>query len=596
MDRSTSMQGSSGHTPLLRESKSTSRIELTPAATPLAARPRATQIAPATGSPLDRSDAKNRESPAGLPGRDLRQLFSDNVRSDSDDEIGQPVQIHVIRAANQPQHLPVAMPAPAAQTLEQLLQARKAEKTAACSDWRVFCEDLANWQDLPDSALKDHRSPEPNTRADVQALRNLINAASGLAQTANPADLPQSRRRISEQLNRLFEVYKSHTPEIVFNSSVTRTATTLQTLLEAGITPEKLKSACFWAKARDVTAQLFTSEMAYASGFLVLTGATLGMTEGGASPEVRDLVAPLMLVATSLPVASLLREGQMHPSFTRPVELDDQGNVVHALATNKGFWKVSAQFFPFLGTLGYVDSQTRDPASTTPGTPEFTDAVRERAVLRMASGIAASAGVGLYRMFGLKREHVWLDASTPEKAEAMLGAIERVTRPGSVPSALYTYLVDRPLAGLTGSVSSSDLIPQVNEWEEWRSGHQPDPQTAPQWPQRPPHLPQPRAVSAQRVTRELLPLAALGLTSWMKGFLGKALGPGFLSSGLTDAFLLLAWGPAVAAAEWITTFSEPFRAGNAFRATQEQVANRRYAPAPGAVAPAAGAALMGQQP
>ena len=466
------------------------------------------------------------------------------------------------------------------------LNPQRADQNAARRDWQAFCDEPQHWAGLPHSDLRDYTDLQPNTPADVDALMALVRFASGFRRVQSRWGDPLTRDQVSELLNSLYKAYRDHTPAVIQTGDVRRMPTTLHHLLEAGITADKLRSACFWSKTRDIGAQLTTSTLAYLAGFYTLTGTHLSMSDAGYDPATREFAAPAALIASSLLAARFLRVAEMHPGWTRAVEAGPQGNPVAAIQTDAGFWKVAAQFWPFMASLAYIDLHTQDPATAPAGSALSRELFRDRATQRMASGFVASLAVGLHRMFALTREHAWLDASTPDKARAMLGAIERLTRPRSIAAALPTYLVARPIAGLTSTFSSLDPIPQVNEMEERLSGKPSNPQGGMEWPDRPSHLPRAHQQTSQIAMRTLLLAAPLYLASVTRGLMNRECGPGGTSSYLTDVILLAAWGPAIAAIEWLTGSHPGFADENAFRAGREQVANRRQAPQAAEVVPA----------
>ena len=306
----------------------------------------------------------------------------------------------------------------------------------------------------------------PSTQAELDALTRL-----GQSLKAPPKDPKSQPAPAANRFEALFEAYKEHTPAVIRRGGALRTATTLEALLKACITPEQLHRACFMSFVRDVGAQLTTSTAAYTGSFFTYNALLSHLMRDKADPSVQLTLPPLAHTAASLVVARFLRAAEMGPGWTRAVGADSKGAASAALLTKPGFAKTVAQYWPFFAPLLWASLGTPDPVDAH-SAAEKLDRSAERVEFRRDWGFAGSAGVALHRIFAFEREHVWLDASTEPKRLAMLEAIDELTSPWKTMTSLGKYAVVRPLAGLAGLVGW-DAHPVINKASEWMWGAQP---------------------------------------------------------------------------------------------------------------------------
>ncbi len=415
----------------------------------------------------------------------------------------------------------------------------------------------------------------PKTAADLQAIRELV------------GKLPQQP---NEQFVQLFNAYKKHTPAIVLANSVERTAKTLKALLDAGITADKLETACTMSRIRDIGAQLTASTAGYLGSFFTFNSVLAKLIREQADPAVQSTLPALVHTATSLVVQRFLRTAEMYPGWTRPVEADSKGAPAGAITTDRGYQKTLAQYWPFFAPLLVASLGTPDPAlATDPATR--LDRTADRVELRRDWGFLATAGVALHRIYAFDREHVWLDASNPAKERTMRGAIAELTSVPQTAAALGKYVLVRPLAGAAG-VMGLDLHPAVNAAYEWASGTARDSKDErPAWPQ-------PSGVSglfsqlrttAMRATALLSPMY---LFNAARSLSNSAPGHSNLINVANDTLLIAGWGYAMAESEHRVATDPELSAENALRSQRQQVALARRA-TPAQVAPPAESSAAG---
>ncbi len=429
---------------------------------------------------------------------------------------------------------------------------------------------------LETSFLQD-ADTQPSTQDELQALKRLGESLKAQNQKSQPA--PAAAR-----FEALFEAYKEHTPSVIRRGGALRTATTLEALLKAGITPEKLHQACFMSLVRDVGAQLTASTAAYTGSFYTLNALSSFLIRKQFDDPTQLMVPPLAHTAASLLVARFLRAAEMGPGWTRAVEADSKGAASAAILTKPGFAKTVAQYWPFFAPLLWASLALPDPADTSDST-EKRDRSAARVEFRRDWGFLASAGVALHRIGAFDREHVWLDARTEPKRLAMLGAIQELTSPFETLTSLGKYMVVRPLAGIAG-LFGRDAHPVINKASESLRGidcKDPSLAAGTKSVSISGYL-QKKGVSA---TRAFLLLAPMGLFSTARRFTASAPSHSNLINVANDAFLIGAWGYGMARQERLIATDAPgegavnpaksLQAENAARATRQTMALARRA-------------------
>jgi hypothetical protein len=419
---------------------------------------------------------------------------------------------------------------------------------------------------------------QPNTQADLEALKRLDKSLE--AASRDQKSQPSSA---AARFEALFEAYKEHTPAVIRRGGALRTATTLEALLKAGITPEQLHQACFMSFVRDVGAQLTTSTAAYTGSFFTYNSLLSSLMRDEADPSFQLSLPPLAHTAASLVVARFLRAAEMGPGWTRAVEADSKGAASAAILTKSGFAKTVAQYWPFFAPLLWASLATPDPVDAR-SAAEKLDRSAGRVEFRRDWGFAASAGVALHRIFAFKREHVWLDASTEPKCLAMLAAIDELTSPLKTMTSLGKYAVVRPLAGLAGLVGW-DAHPVINKASEWMGGVSPSKEAGgadkrlSMWNY---HLN--IGLSGWRVGLLFLPMLAFNTA---RGFTNSVPDYSNLINVGNDALLIGGWGLAMAGQERLIATDAPgedavipgkfLKTENVARATRQTMALARRA-------------------
>ena len=421
----------------------------------------------------------------------------------------------------------------------------------------------------------------PNTQADLNALKSLassLKTSHSDGKSRGPSD--------AARFEPLYSAYKQHTPAVVLRGGVARTAKTLEALLKADITPDKLNTACRMSFVRDVGAQLTASTAAYTGSFFTLNALTSALMRDKADATVQLGLPQVAHTAASLLVARFLRAAEMSPGWTRAVEADSKGAASAAILTKPGFAKTVAQYWPFFAPLLWASLALPDPADTLDAA-EKLERSAARVEFRRDFGFAASAGVALHRMWAFDREHVWLDASTEPKRLAMLAAIEELTGPLKTVASLGKYALVRPLAGLAG-LAGWDAHPAINRASEVLScvsGAQSGPEFAVKSVSISGYL-QKKGLSASRGFLLMAPMAVFSLARSFTATLPRY---SDLINVANDAVLIGGWGYAMARQERMIATDVPaqgstdpeksLQAENAARATRQITAlARRTAP------------------
>lgn len=259
-----------------------------------------------------------------------------------------------------------------------------------------------------------HGSPE-----DLQALENLVQwIRTGLPDAALAAAAPDAPQVAVEeratQVIALSRVLHSRLADFLRQSEAPRFARVLAFLAQRGISAQRLNEAMGSARFHDGLRQLVTSEFGYMSSFGVFNGlmALLLHQFGGASQRLSPATASIPLFAaplTAMFTNRQLRQREVMPKWTRPVEAGPDGKARHHAQTDSGAWKVGTQYWGFVGSLGYAAWDPRGPM--------------QRVLDRLYGGFFATAFVALHRLVTLNVDYPWLAAETPDQRRALLGTL-----------------------------------------------------------------------------------------------------------------------------------------------------------------------------
>lgn len=356
------------------------------------------------------------------------------------------------------------VPMPAANEAES---ARMKDRADALDAWNAFCRHEDVWTPACEGrSLRATATVRPNSMRDVAALTQLIQVANERARL--PATDPN--HRAPGTLDRLFHAYEKWTLGPILRNDVFRTAETVRAALEEGKTDKQIERACIMSLIRDGLAQGATSTVGYLGSFFTFNSLLLHFMETGRPPSVQGGVPPLAHTGFSLLGQRFVRYAEMQPGWTRPVGESKSGDTLPAILTDEGWWKVFSQYWPFLIPLLYASFNLTDS--------------QERVKARLAGGFGASLGVAAHRMTTLRREFVYLDASTPLKRKAMMAWIDETTGVGNSLLAALKYVTARPVAGLAGVVGY-DLHQHWHAIYEWMSGVSEQAKDAAPWPEQP---------------------------------------------------------------------------------------------------------------
>jgi hypothetical protein len=435
-------------------------------------------------------------------------------------------------------------------------------------EWLKFVEENGAAGAHRAAAFLEDPNLLPNTAADLAALKKLVQS---LALKDDKKSLSSSG---PDRFQDLVGAYKEHTPAVILRGGALRTATTLEALLKAGITPEQLHRACFMSFVRDVGAQLTTSTAAYTGSFFTYNALLSDLMRDKADASVQLTLPPLAHTAASLVIARFLRAAEMGPGWTRAVEADQKNVASAAILTKPGFAKTVAQYWPFFAPLLWASLGKPDPVDA-PNAAEKLDRSAGRVEFRRDWGFAASAAVALHRIYAFDREHVWLDASTEPKRLAMLAAIDELTSPFKTLTSAGKYVLVRPLAGLAGLVGW-DAHPAINRASEWMSDIQP---TVPgldagiQSVGISGYLKR-KGLSIKRACLLMLPM---GFFNTARSVTNSAPGYSNLINVANDAVLIGGWGYAMAHQERSIATDDNLKRENVARAERQTMALARRA-------------------
>ncbi len=272
-----------------------------------------------------------------------------------------------------------------------------------------------------------HGSPE-----DLQALEELVHwIRTGLPDatlaTAAP-DAPQVEvEERAAQVIALSRVLHSRLADFLRQSEAPRFARVLAFLAQRNISAQRLNEAMGSARFHDGLRQFMTSEFSYMSSFGVFNGlmALLLQQFGGASQRLSPAIASIPLFAaplTAMFTNRQLRQREVMPKWTKPVEAGPDGKATHHAQTNSGAWKVGTQYWGFVGSLGYAAWDPRGPM--------------QRVLDRLYGGFFATAIVALHRLVTLNVDYPWLAAGTQEQRRALMGTL-RTLAPSAEDGAAY---------------------------------------------------------------------------------------------------------------------------------------------------------------
>jgi hypothetical protein len=297
---------------------------------------------------------------------------------------------------------------------------------------------------MPGASLRAWVDQHAATEADRSALRALIDAAQARA-----------GQQGADRLDKLYALYREHTPESIQKHQLARTIATLMVLIEHDVTPETLQAALRWAARRDLAAQVVAGLIGYTGSWFVGTTVSLLMVKQGFKPGTSIAASAAVTAFGTRLMTRWLRLADTGPTWRRTVGgFDPDGKAVPAIRTRTGFAVSSAAYWPFLASLYSVTALWAHPSRA------FTvGEARERAVAildaRRFLNYAATVGVALHRYFAplaverlsdppVAVEHAWLDGRARPGTEGtlgqisgehvLLGAIQELS--GGTPSAL----------------------------------------------------------------------------------------------------------------------------------------------------------------
>lgn len=281
-------------------------------------------------------------------------------------------------------------------------------------------------------------------RAGAEPVRLSVSAAA--------SEVPRQPRDTMD-LAGLLRVYEEAVPPSCM-ADQERTLTTLEALVTARVQPDELAELIARGQARDAWRAVASAELVYALSFGAAgaTGLSLaeqpllqGAPQGpAASGLVQDLNASTAFMLTGGIIAAggeaaqaAVREGKMGPRYNRAVLDADKACMPYA-ESPAGQTTQSLSALPF-GLLYAADHVAREWLPTPPS-------------VRLVAGAGAAALSALYKLNAATRDgaHLdptWLDASTPQKAQAMERAIDDL-RQGRW-AASKGYCANHLLPGLT---------------------------------------------------------------------------------------------------------------------------------------------------
>ncbi len=140
----------------------------------------------------------------------------------------------------------------------------------------LFAADPArptSYEGRPGASLRAWVAEHPATEAARPALQALFEAAQARA-----------GQQGADRLDKLYALYREHTPESIQKHQLARTIATLMVLIEHDVTPETLQAALRWAARRDLAAQVVAGLIGYTGSWFVGTTVSLLMVKQGFKP------------------------------------------------------------------------------------------------------------------------------------------------------------------------------------------------------------------------------------------------------------------------------------------------------------------------
>ncbi len=299
----------------------------------------------------------------------------------------------------------------------------------------------------------DRFPPELAHRASALVQRAL-SVPVRLSVSASVPEVPRDHRDMID-LNGLLQVYQQAVPPSCLTDHE-RTLSTLEALVTARVQPDELAELIARSQTRDAWRAVTSAELAYALSFGAAGATGLSLAEQpllqGAPQDqvaaglVQDLNASTAFMLTGGIIAvggeaaqAAVREGKMGPRYNRAI-VETGGMRVPYAESPAGQTTQRLSAVPF-GLLYAADHVTRELLPTPPS-------------VRLAVGAGAAALSALYKINaairdGAHLDPVWLDASTPEKAQAMESAIVHLRQGRWVAS--KGYCTNHLLPGLSAA-------------------------------------------------------------------------------------------------------------------------------------------------
>lgn len=207
-------------------------------------------------------------------------------------------------------------------------------------------------------------------------------------------------------LDRLYELYKSHTPPTILAHDPLRTVMTLSLLVDLNVSPQQLKQALTHGALRDFSAQGAVSEGGYLGSWAAATALVIRLLNEDSSEFSRALFPALMAGIGLCMVLRLQRKGDLFPSWSVPRVFDVKGRPVVAASTRSGFAKSCFAYWGFSIPLLLVALDTHVASTSTD-----KDALSlKKAWRRLTWNMLSSGLVAVTRYFMFERERVFLNA------------------------------------------------------------------------------------------------------------------------------------------------------------------------------------------
>lgn len=257
-------------------------------------------------------------------------------------------------------------------------------------------------------------------------------------------------------LDRLYEIYKAHTPATILAHDPMRTAMTLSLLVDLDVSPQQFRQALAHGAVRDFFAQGAVSEGGYLGSWGAATAIVIRLLDDGSSEFGRALYPALMAGIGLCMVLRLQRKGDLFPSWSVPRVFDLKGKPVVPASTTAGFAKSCLAYWGFSIPLLLVALDTHVASTST----DKAALSLKKAWRRLNWNMLSSGFVAVTRYFMFERERVYLNARPVYPGESpnfqkwvMKGALEELTSgPRWHDSALMKTAVIAPLRyGVSGA-------------------------------------------------------------------------------------------------------------------------------------------------